>query len=199
VYRKDACGEALGHDPAAARAELAAAGIDQTALQVGLYRNDEGPNLQLARAVAAQWRSALGLRVLPTALTFDDYLARGTSAKGFDGAFRFSWATPYADPDGSLYPLFASDRIGRDNFSRFSDRDVDFTLIRQAREAEDSADRTADYRRIERLLCARMPMIPLTFSLSRYLVAPSVRSAAPTYVDRTTGQIVLREAYLRRP
>ena len=197
VFREEGCGEALVTDVARARAELAAASVDLSGVQVPLYVNNDGRNLQLARAVAAQWKAALGLTAVPKPMPYDAFLALGTSAKGFDGPFRFSWATPYADPDGSLYPLFASDRIGRDNVARFSDQRVDETLTREAREADDEGDREAGYRRVEQLLCQAMPMVPLTFSLSRYLVAPSVASAAPTPVDRTSGQFLVREAYLR--
>lgn len=200
VFRDGACGAALpeGGDVPRARAELAAAAVDLSGVQVPLYVNNDGRNLALARAVAAQWKRAVGLTAVPAPLGFDAYLARGGSAKGFDAPFRFSWATPYPDPDGSLHPLFSSDRIGRDNFSRFSDPAVDRALLRQAREAEDAADRQVEYRRVETLLCDRMPMIPVTFSLARFLVAPTVRSAVDTFVDRTSGQPLVRELYLRR-
>jgi ABC-type transport system substrate-binding protein len=200
VFREGACGEALPvrGDVKAARTDLAGAGVDLRAVQVSFYVNDDGRNLQLAREVAAQWKAAFGLTARPVTLPFDAFLTRATSAKGFDGPFRYSWATPYPDPDGSLYPLFASDRIGRDNVARFSDPQVDRVLVRQAREAEVADDRKADYRRAEQLLCDAMPMIPLTFSLSRYLVATSVGAADGPLVDRTSGQFLTREAYLRR-
>jgi ABC-type transport system substrate-binding protein len=199
VFRADACGDALpaGGDVKGARADLAAAAVDLRDVQVTFYVNDDGRNLQLAREVAAQWKAAFGLTARPVPSTFDAFITRATSAAGFDGPFRFSWATPYPDPDGSLYPLFASDRIGRDNVSRFSDPQVDRALVRQAREAEAAGDRTADYRRAERLLCDAMPMIPLTFSRSRYLVSTAVGAAAGSLVDRTSGQFLVREAYLR--
>jgi ABC-type transport system substrate-binding protein len=200
VFRPGACGDALPvrGDVRGARADLAAAAVDLSSVQVPLYVNDDGRNLQLAREVAAQWKQAFGLTARPVASSFDAFLTRATSAKGFDGPFRYSWATPYPDPDGSLYPLFASDRIGRDNVARFSDPAVDRVLVRQAREAEVAEDRQADHRRVEQLLCDAMPMIPLTFSLARYLVAPTVGTAADSPVDRTSGQFLVREAYLRR-
>jgi ABC-type transport system substrate-binding protein len=197
VFHADACGDRLPvrGDPVGARRELSAAGVDLTNVDVPLYVNDDGRNLALARAVAAQWKAAFGLTVRPRVSDFDTFLRRGTSSKGFDAPFRFSWATPYADPDGSLYPLFSSDRIGRDNMARFSDATIDRALVRQAREAVDADDRQVEYRRVERLLCEAMPMIPLTFSLSRYLVAPRISGSL---IDRTSGQLVLREAYLGR-
>ena len=199
VFTKAACGDRLPvrGDVKRARRDLAAAGVDLTGVDVPMYVNDDGRNLELARAVAAQWKAAFGLTVRVKPSDFDAFLRRASSPQGFDAPFRFSWATPYADPDGSLYPLFSSDRIGRDNVARFSDAAVDRALVRQAREAVTAEDRQVEYRRVEQLLCAAMPMIPVTFSLARWLVAPTVRSAG-TLVDPSTGQIVLREAYLRR-
>jgi len=200
VFRSGACQDLpVRGDVPLARSLLAREGIDLRGVRATFYVNDDGRNLQLARAVAAQWQRTLGFRARVMPSDFDAFLARGISAKGFDGPFRFSWSTPYADPDGSLYPLFSSERIGRDNVSRFSSPLVDRALVRRAREAEDTSDRNLEYRRVEQLLCRELPMVPLTFSLSRYLVGDRVASAAPTFVDGTTGQLLVRELYLRRP
>ena len=108
------------------------------------------------------------------------------------GGSRSGWSRPSADPDGMLFPWFATDRSGKDNASRYSNPDFDRTIVRQAREATDAADRQLEYRHAEQLLCADLPMVPLTFSLSRYLVADGVK-AASVWVDRTSGQPLLRE------
>jgi oligopeptide transport system substrate-binding protein len=181
-------------DVAAARDLL---GGDLSGMTVPLYFNDELRNRELAEEVARQWREALGLRVTPTPMTFAELLAKGTSAQGFDGMFRFSWAVPYPDVDGYLHPLFTSDRIGRDNLSRFSDPDVDEAIVRLAREAEDEEDRQLAYARVTDLLCEAMPMVPVSTGLSRWLVADGVGSAVARHVDGATGQPLLTELYLR--
>jgi len=168
-------------------------------LRVPFYVNEDGRNVALARAVAAQWKRVLGLDLVVRPMEFDSFLAKGTSQKGFDGPFRFSWATSYADPDGALYPLFSSERIGRDNASRYSNPDFDRTVGRQAREATDAGDRQLEYRAAEQILCQDVPMVPLTFSVSRYLVSARVATATTTFVDRTSGQLLVRELYLRSP
>jgi len=195
VFQPNACQDLpVRGDVPAAKALLA--GQDLRGLKVPFYVNTDGRNVQLARAVAAQWKAALGITAVVTPLEFDAYVKRGTSAQGFNGPFRFSWATPYADPDGALYPLFSSERVGRDNFARFSNPGLDRTLVRQAREAENEADRRLEYRAAEQTLCRELPMLPLSFSLSRYLVSDKLRSAVSTYVDRSSGQPLLRELYL---
>lgn len=199
VFTPNACsGLPLHGDPSRARALLH--GADLRTTRVPLYVNDDGRNVALARAVAAQWRSVLGLTAVVTPMPFAAFLSAGSSPKGFDGPFRFSWATPYADPDGFLNALFSSDRIGRDNLARFDDATFDRILQRQARQATDAADRTLAYRQAEQRLCEQLPMIPVTFSLSRWLISPRWATAS-RYLDATTGQPLLRELYLsaRRP
>ena len=99
--------------------------------------------------------------------------------------------------DGYLHPLFSSDRIGRDNLSRFSDPDVDRVLDRVAREAEDEDDRELGYTRVHELLCDQVPMVPLTSSLSRWVLSDRVASATGSVVDGSTGELMVRELYLR--
>jgi hypothetical protein len=94
---------------------------------------------------------------------------------------------PHSDVDGYLHPLFSSDRIGRDNLSRFSDPDVDRALDRVAREAEDDEDRASATPR-DRAAVRALPMAPLTTSLSRWLVDERVGSASGQVVDGSTGR-----------
>jgi peptide/nickel transport system substrate-binding protein/oligopeptide transport system substrate-binding protein len=182
-------------DVVAAARLLATAGVDLRGLRVPLLFNDELRNRALVTEVARQWRAALGLVAVPTPLTFSAFLAQGRATRGFGAPFRFSWAAD--DVDGYLTPLFSTDGVGRDNLSRYSDPTIDEALKRRAWRAVDPADRALAYRRIADLLCAAMPMVPLTTSLHRIAVAARVASASGTFVDGSTGQVLLRELYLR--
>jgi ABC-type oligopeptide transport system substrate-binding subunit len=186
-----------GGDPAEAARLLAQAGADLSGVRVPFYFNDELRNRELVTEVARQLRETVGLTAVPTPLTYPQFLAKGTGTQGFDGLFRFSWSVPYADVDGYLHPLFSSDRIGRDNLSRFSDPAVDRALDRIAREAEDEQDRTLGYAQVTELLCKQMPMVPLTASLSRWLVDDGVGAAGGRHVDGGTGQLMVRDLYLK--
>lgn len=181
----------------AARALLAQVGADLTQLRTVFYFNDELRHRALVEEVARQWREAVGLVVTPAPVAFETYLARGERRPGFDGPFRFSWSVPFADADGYLFPLFATHRIGRDNFTRFSDPEFDDALLREARRAQDPEDRVIAYRRVTDLLCETMPMIPLTTSLSRWSITDRIGSARGLFLDGATGQPLLREFYLR--
>jgi ABC-type transport system substrate-binding protein len=182
-------------DPAAAVALLAKAGVDLHGAQGPIFFNSEFRNAALVAEVARQWHQVFGMDAVPTPLSYPAFLARGRATRGFRAAFRFSWSAP--DVDGYLTPLFSSDAVGRDNLSRFSDPDIDEALTRRAWRAVDTSDRSLAYRRIADLVCAQMPMIPLTFSLHRYVVSPQVGSASGSFMDRSTGQPLLREMYLR--
>ena len=180
----------------AARALLAEAGVDLSQLRVPFYFNDEHRHRELVTEVASQWQRAFGMTATPAPLSFEDYVARGEGRPGFDGPFRFSWSVPFPDVDGYLFPLFATERIGRDNFTRLSEPDLDQALSRGARRAQEPADRELAYEEVARQLCESMPMIPLTATLSRWLVADHVRSAIEPYIDGATGQPLLRELYV---
>lgn len=184
-------------DVAAARSLLAAAGADLSQLRPTFYFNDDFRHRALADEVTRQWREALGLVATPAPLSFDDYLARGQGRPGFDGPFRFSWSSPFSDVDSYLFPLFSTERIGRDNFTRFSDAAFDEMLQRAARGAQDPADRALAYQDAAELLCDAMPMIPITTSLSRWSVADHVGAAGDSYLDGATGQPLLRDLFLR--
>lgn len=203
AYRADACDELpVRGDIARAKALLTKVGAAPADLRFPLYVNPDGRNRTLADAVARRWKEVLGVTAVVTELPLDQLLSRGRATAGLDGAFRFSWSTRVPDPDAFLSPLFTTDAIGRDNLSRFSDARVDALLLRQAREASEEEDRLLDQRAAEDVLCEQLPMIPLTTTRARYVVADRVASAVsdPTasgFVDATTGLPLLRELYLR--
>jgi oligopeptide transport system substrate-binding protein len=184
-----------GGDVAAATALLRKTGVDLHGVRVPLAYNAEFRNGQIVAEVARQWRDALGLVASPEAVPLDAYLRRDAPAGKASSPFRFSWLAP--DVDGYLTPLFTSDAIGRDNVGRFSDPAIDEALDRRAWRAVNSTDRALAYAHIADLVCRQMPMIPLTTSLQRYVVAARVGTASGSYVDRSTGQPLLREMYLR--
>jgi ABC-type transport system substrate-binding protein len=186
-----------GGDPAAAAALLAKAGIDLHGVPMPIAFNKDFRNGELVAEVGRQWHDAFGLLPLPTPMAYSTFLARSRATGGarLKTPFRFSWSAP--DLDGYLTPLFTTDAIGRDNVAHFSNPDLDEALSRRAWRATDRADRALAYRRIADLVCAQMPMIPLTTSLHRYVVSPGLGSASGSFVDGSTGQPLLRELFVR--
>jgi ABC-type transport system substrate-binding protein len=74
--------------------------------------------------------------------------------------YRYVWFADMPDPDGMLYPLFASDSA--DNFMRFRDERVD-RLLNAARATIDPVRRTEVYRNVEQLILESSPLIPLFY------------------------------------
>lgn len=182
-------------DSAQARALLQRSGVDLGGIRVPIVFNDELRNRALVTEVARQWHDVLGLTVIPTPLRYPAFLAQSRAARGFGAPFRWSWSA--YDIDGYVTPLLASDSIGRDNASRFSDHALDEALAKRAWRAVDAADRAFAYGRVLDEACAQMPMVPLTESLHRYVVSSRVSSASGTVVDPSSGQPLLRELWVR--
>lgn len=161
-------------------------------LPLKLYFNDDFENRRMVEAVAQQWRDGLGLDVVPTAMPFQDLEAR--AGKDLDGAFRTGWQGLYPGPDAYVAPLFATSEIGRGDIERYSNARFDRSLERLARSATDEADRTAAYRQLEDILCRDLPLIPVTYSRTRWLIRHSKVGVAGRYpLDVSTGQPLLVE------
>jgi len=199
AYGRGGCGSEAPESGAvkAARARLAAAGVDLHGVIVPFYFNDEFDNRALVGAVASQWRDAFGLDARLSPMGWEKFDARGRSP-GFDGPFRITWQARFPSPDDYLFPLFDSRSIGEDNFGRFDDNGVDRTLERSARRADDAADRSLEYRRAEKLICEKMPAIPVVFGEADYLFRKSrIDSAVERFTELTTTDPLLRELYER--
>lgn len=200
VYQPDACGATTPAeaDPAAAQATLAKAGISLVGQSLKLYYNAQFQNRALADGIAAQWERTLGLKVVLMPEAWSDYLAHGTGAGGFDGAFLESWESPYPSADGYLYPLFDSASVGEDNFARYIDPTFDHDLEKVAREATTDSSRALAYRHLAAGLCQQLPMVPLLDRQWHYVVRPSqVGAAVGSFTDAASGLLDLREIYVK--
>lgn len=201
VYRDAACGPAApaSGDVAGARTALAEAGVDLDGMRVELAFNDEFGHAALVAAVAAQWQAAFGLEVAPVAMTWQAHLAAAQERSGYDHPFRLSWAAEYPSADRYLAPLFHSDNIGRTNLTRFDNAEFDRFLERVARRATDADERRLDYQQLEDLVCEQMPLVPVAFPTANHLIATQRLGSARggTFTDVTTGDLLVRELYLR--
>lgn len=163
-----------------------------------LVVNDDFRNVALARAVAEQWRDALGLRVKVAGVPWSRYVPQVAGAQGARTLFRESWQPAFPSPDALLFPLFHSRSIGQDNWARFSDRDFERRLDRVAREQTEDRLRAQQYAGLEASLCESLPLLPLTFGQEEYLVRTErVAAAGGTFVDKATGRLNLRELFVR--
>ena len=78
--------------------------------------------------------------------------------------FRYAWYADAPSPDDLMAPLFETGSTA--NFTRFTDPEVD-TLFAQARTEVDPVRRAALYRKAERIILQKAPLIPLLFISTR--------------------------------
>jgi oligopeptide transport system substrate-binding protein len=198
-FRANACGANVPARPDVAGARRAYAAGPGQAAPLTFSVNDDFANRKEAEAVSQQWRAALGVNATVVPMQWDEYLATAQGTPGFDGLFLESWRPPYTSIDGYLYQPFDTNGVGQDNWARFTDAGFDEELEHGAREAGGNAPgRYLAYARLEGTLCDRMPMIPLLFRQNHFLVRKArVGSALGTLLERSTGQPMLRELFVR--
>lgn len=185
-------------DLEAAKEALRAAGVDLAGTTMTVAFNDEFSNRTVMEAVAGQLRERLGLKVELEGQNWETYLTTGTSTTGFTTPFRFSWAEQYPDPSRYLAPLFSRATLTTDNFSRFTSKEFD-DLIEEALESVNQEDRQATLLEAENLICIDLPMVPLLFAGRAYMVRhDAVGSAVQNLTDRTTGQPLVRDIYVKQ-
>lgn len=193
------CPGAVPARPDVGQARVLAERTDLAGAAVTLTYNDEFGNGKLMEAVAAQLRAALGLTVELKPLTWNDYLSTAQSTKGFETPFRVSWSAEYPDPAVHLAPLFSASELSESNFSRFTSDEFDRSL-EDAQEQVNPEDRNAAWVDTENLLCASLPLVPLLTRGRSYLIRQSsIGSAAGTFTDLATGQLLVRELYRKQP
>ena len=164
------------HDPAAARALLAAAGFAEgkgfPRLEVLL--NTDAINTRILEAVQAMWKRELGVDVALVAQDFRVYL---DSMKGlrYDIA-RARWVGDYDDPNTFLDMFLTG---GGNNQTGWSEPAYD-KLIARAAATSESAPRFALFQEAEALLLDQAPIAPLCFGARVHLVHPEVQGWHPS-------------------
>ncbi len=113
----------------------------------------------------------IGVRVKPVFV--DDW---GEFKKGIKEGkypfFRYAWYADAPTPDDFMSPLFESGST--DNLANFTDPDID-RLLEDARVEADPARRAALYRKAERIILEKAPLIPILFISTQAVYQKTVR------------------------
>lgn len=175
---------------AQARALYRAAGHSQSApLEIELRYNTSTPHRRMALAVAAMWRSTLGVRVR---LRNEEWrvFVQNRRQRAITRVFRGGWIGDVADPRNFL-AAFADD--GALNWPGYDDPHYR-RLIARADDARSEAARNAWLRAAETRLLHDHAVIPLYFYTSKHLVADPVDGWRANPLDRHgTRWLRLRE------
>lgn len=178
----------IRHDPAEARARLAAAGFPDGRgfPSVELLIDSREHHLVVAEAVQQMWRRHLGIEV---ALRNQETQVLNAAKRTMDFSLvRGSWnATTFQDP---YYFLGAWQTGGLYNEAKWSNAAFD-RLIETTWTPDEAARREA-FRKAEEILLTELPAIPLFFSTQVILVHPSVKGWVPRpFADRRLKHIWL--------
>ena len=130
-------------------------GLPRRARRITLEYTRGRPHGEVARAVKSALEDA-GFRVEIRGFGFSRYLRRLRT--GRSGFFRLGWIAEFPSPDVFLSSLFASDAA--DNHTGFSSPRVD-RLLARAHRTRDPQSRLRLYRRAERAVMRRVPVVPI--------------------------------------
>jgi oligopeptide transport system substrate-binding protein len=163
----------LDHDPAAARAALAASRYAGRLPPIEILYNTSESHKALAEAVSAQWRDTLGVQATARNMEWKSYLA---AMRSLDyQVARSAWTGDYLDPD-TFYGCFITD--GGANRTGWSDPLFDAALADSRRE-QDPQRRERLFHELERrLLVDGCAIAPIYSYVSQGLLAEGVRGAA---------------------
>lgn len=163
-----------------ARALYRAAGYSQAApLEIELRYNTSTPHRRMALAVAAMWRSTLGVRVR---LRNEEWrvFVQNRRQRAITQVFRGGWIGDVGDPRNFL-AAFAED--GALNWPGYDDAHYRM-LFDRADAARSENARNAWLRAAETRLLHEHAVIPLYFYTSKHLVAESVEGYRANPLDR---------------
>jgi ABC-type transport system substrate-binding protein len=122
-------------------------------------------------AIAATWRSTLGVTVNVESMTFEDYIGR-LDAGQVPQVFTINWVADYPSPF-ALYDLLLTPPA-HSNYGRWNDPRFESLLEAAAAASTDAAQATA-YAAVEKEVEGQAPIIPWSYGDSNLLVRPGLR------------------------
>jgi len=147
--------EGLDYNMERAQELLDEAGVED--LTINLMVNDDNPE----RVDVALWLqeslSTLGITVNVEQVEWGAYLA--ATGAGEHDMFILGWSNSTGDPDNGIAPLFHSDNIGADgNRSFYSNPELD-SILDEARQSTEEAEREELYMQAQQILVDEAPAI----------------------------------------
>lgn len=141
-------------------------------LQFLLYSSDEALQTELIQRIAADWQ-ALGVRAVPTPISFVSLMSDFLQSRKFDAALTV-WDIP-GDPD--QYWLWHSTQIeeGGLNYAGWRNDEVD-ELLQKARSITNEIERKALYGRFQQIFAEEAPALLLYYPVYTYGVNKRVQN-----------------------
>lgn len=204
AYRENACEEAVPGeaDSERARKTLGSRAAELRGKKLPFYFFDGYQNAAIVGSIAESWKSAFGWRVKPTPLSEQDFLSRVRG--GFDGPFLYGWdGEQRAEPQDYLRALVGSGEEG--NAGNFSDPVLDRYFENDVAPFGGTAgdglateqEQVLALERAEDRVCELMPLIPLTFVRSHWLIRDDRLGSARDFRLDRFGDPALRELWVK--
>ena len=190
------CGTPPTGDVATARKVLAERRVDLSRVRVPFYVNDEFDNAAMVAELGRQWKAAFGLTLVPRKVPFEQLLARGRSATGYDGLFRMTATAEVASTGAFVLPLVERGAFGTTNLTGYDGELIRRRLVNEAMRTTDPAEQRTEYFGVGAALCT-VPLVPVAWYRSHLALGPRVLVAGNGGVDRLAGLPELRELALR--
>ncbi len=142
-----------------------------------LYNNDEGHRV-IAEALQEMWHKNLGVDVQLNNQEWKVYL--DSQLQLAYQICRAGWIGDYVDPNSFLDMWLTG---GGNNETGWSNAEYD-RLIAEAGRTTDPAARLGVFGKAESILLDEMPILPIYFYTSKYLLSPSVKGWFPTILNQ---------------
>lgn len=144
---------------------------------IRLLYNTSDAHRSIAEALQHMWKKNLNIRV---ELVNQEWkvLLQARAARDFD-LIRFGWVGDYLDPNAFLEIFKRGSTI---NMTGWANPDYDNYII-QANSTKDQFQRFNDFDKAETILMDELPVMPIYFYNSAYLVQPSVKNWHPNLLD----------------
>jgi dipeptide transport system substrate-binding protein len=171
------------YDPAAAKAELEAAGVTDLKMKVWAMpvQRPYNPNARrMAELIQADF-AAVGVEVEIVSMEWGEYLAQ-SSAKDRDGAVLLGWTGDNADPDNFLGVLLGCDAVGGNNRAQWCHQPYE-DLIQEAKTTFAQEERTPLYHQAQEVFKEQAPWATIAHSITTM----PMRNTVQGYVQHPLG------------
>lgn len=155
--------------------------------KIQLLYNTLESHKTIAEAIQQMWKKNLGIDITLRNEEWKVYLDSRKLGK-FD-LFRYGWIADYVDPNAFL-DMWLSD--GGNNNSGWANKQYD-DLIAEAGRTIDTAARFEIFQKAEALLLDEMPIMPIYFYTTSYLLQPNVKNWNLTILDHQPYKYVFLE------
>ncbi|MGE9296577.1 MAG: peptide ABC transporter substrate-binding protein, partial [Puniceicoccales bacterium] len=156
--------------------------------EIELLYNTSESHKTIAEAVQRMWKTELGINARLINQDWKVYLQ--SRQEGNFEVVRAGWIADYVDPS-SFLDLMAS--WSGNNVSGWASEEYD-RLIREAATAQNREERYAIFKQAESILMDEVPVIPVYFYVSAYLINPAVKGWHPNILDKHPYQAIRLES-----